>query len=254
MGDANAAGQHGGNSFRPCWPHSRRSVECRRARLTGASSPTALSRSRRTVVPRPAAEEGRSDLREFVIENGDFGWEKSRVRAPLDQRRATGATERSTGLTRDDLLFTAEFQTVHADRDLAAAFGLPRGTRLVRRCYRTQPGPEGKPFSLVTSYLVHSMVKSNPDLLSADAEPWPGGTQHQLHTVGIEVQTVIQRCRAVLPTAKEAEELGIDHDTPVIALHTMLKDTGDRVVEVSDVILPGRDRSTAIFTTHLPRW
>ncbi len=40
------------------------------------------------------------------------------------------------------------------------------------------------------SWLVYDLVASNPDLLDPSNEPWPGGTQHQLSTVGIELARI----------------------------------------------------------------
>lgn len=71
------------------------------------------------------------------------------MRVPEAQRRRTGATERDTGLTMQDLEFHAEFHPIPANQDLAAVFGVPVGATLLQQIYRTrsrredaaEPGP-----------------------------------------------------------------------------------------------------------------
>ncbi|WP_040723141.1 UTRA domain-containing protein, partial [Nocardia veterana] len=97
-------------------------------------------------------------------------------------------------------------------------------------------------------------VASNPELLDEDREPWPGGTQHQLFTVGIEVATIREEVEARPPTVHEAAELGMP--TEGVAVFDIRKtsiDTTGRVVEVADVVLPG-DRTQLVYTTNLALW
>lgn len=180
-------------------------------------------------------------------------WEKNRAREPLAERAKTGATERDTGLTIDDLVFSAKYHEAKASEDLAEVFGMPVGTRLLERRYQTRYREEDAPFNLVRSYLVYDMVASNPDLLDASKEPWPGGTQNQLHTIGIELDRVIERVTARPPTVEETEELGLTAGVAVIVLRKTSIDIKGRVVEVSDVTLPG-DRTELVFTTPLAKW
>jgi GntR family transcriptional regulator len=97
------------------------------------------------------------------------------------------------------------------------------------------------------------MVAGNPDVLDDSLEPWPGGTQNQLHTVGIEVDRVEERFTARPPTPEEAQELELPSGTSVILLRKTSYDTDGRVVDVSDVTLPG-DRTELLFVTTLERW
>lgn len=180
-------------------------------------------------------------------------WEKDRARAPREQRARTGATERDTGLETDDLVFHASYRETKADRDLAEAFGVDEGTALVERSYRTRYAAETTPLTLVTSYLVRDVIASNPDLLDETNEPWPGGTQSQLHTVGIELDRFEEHVTARPPSPEEAAELGLPPGMPVLILRKFAYDTEDRVVEVSDIKLPG-DRMEMVFTTRLERW
>lgn len=180
-------------------------------------------------------------------------WEKDRARKPSDVRARTGATEHDTGLAAADLVFSARYRTVEAAGPLAEAFGVPEGTALLERSYRTRYAAETAPFSLVTSYLLHAVAAADPELLDESKEPWPGGTHHQLSTVGVEIDRVEERCTARAPTAEEAGELGLPDRAAVLLLRKTSYDTGGRVVEVCDVVLPG-DRTELFFTTCLERW
>lgn len=186
-------------------------------------------------------------------DNARHQWEKDRARVSEAERQATGATERDTGLTVSDLVFSATYSDVPASEELAAHFGVPVGTPLVERVYRTHHREEDSPFNIARSYLVRDMVAANPDLLDQSKEPWPGGTQNQLYTVGIELDRIVERITARPPTVEESEELGLQGGVAVVVLRKTSIDTQGRVVEVSDVTLPG-DRTELIFTTHLARW
>jgi GntR family transcriptional regulator len=105
----------------------------------------------------------------------------------------------------------------------------------------------------VTSYLVRDLIAANPDLLDDSNEPWPGGTQNQLHTVGIEVDRVEERVTARPPTPEEAQELELAPGTPVILLRKTAYDIHRRVVDITHVTLPG-DRTELVFVTPLERW
>ncbi|MFG2138990.1 GntR family transcriptional regulator [Streptomyces sp. NPDC048650] len=180
-------------------------------------------------------------------------WEKDRARQPLEQRARTGATEHETGLQADDLVFAVTYREIRANEGLAKAFDLPEGVTLLERSYRTRYAAESAPFSLVTSYLVHDLVAQNPDLLDETKEPWPGGSQSQLSTVGIELARIEERVTARPPTPEEAAELALPPGTSVLVLRKTSYDTDDRAVDISDVILPG-DRTEMLFTTPLERW
>ncbi len=182
-----------------------------------------------------------------------YQWEKDRVRLSEEERRKTGATEKDTGLTMDGLTFHAEYGTVEASETLAATFGVPVGTRLLHRRYQTSSRQENAPLSLVYSWLPYDLVSANPALLSADNEPWPGGTQHQLYTVGIEIDRIVDELRARPPQPDEAAILDVEPGVSVIVLRKISIDTQGRVVEVAENILPG-DRYELVYNTQLERW
>lgn len=189
----------------------------------------------------------------LLRDNHRHQWEKDRARRPLTTRAATGATEHETGLQVHDLVFHARYREVAAPPELAGVFGVPEGIPLLERTYRTRCAAESAPFSLVTSYLVRDMIAANPALLDDANEPWPGGTQNQLYTVGIEVGRVEERVTARPPTPWETRELGLPPGTCVILLRKTSYDITGRVVDLSEVTLPG-DRAELLFTTSLERW
>lgn len=188
-----------------------------------------------------------------VRTNGRHQWEKGRARAPESERLKTGSTEHDTGLRVDDLVFHASYREGTADKDVAGVFGVPEGTAVVIRTYRTRCAVENSPFTLVTSYLIRALVEDNPDLRDETKEPWPGGTQSQLHTIGVELDRIEERVTARPPTPEEAHELELPPGTAVLVLRKTSYDTTGRVVEMSDVTFPG-DRTELHFTTPLERW
>jgi GntR family transcriptional regulator len=197
--------------------------------------------------------DGHTPRTRAVRDNHRHQWEKDRARRPLAQRASTGATEHETGLTSQDLVFHAEYDEIAAPRELAEAFAVPEGTPLLRRSYRTRCAHEAAPLSLVTSYLPRALIAANPELLDVSKEPWPGGTHHQLSTVGIEIDRVEERVTARAATEREAAELRLPAGACVILLRKTSYDIRDRVVDVSHVTLPA-DRTELLFTTRLERW
>ncbi|MFE2412470.1 GntR family transcriptional regulator [Kitasatospora sp. NPDC059408] len=195
----------------------------------------------------------RKEPTKVVRDGARHQWEKDRARQPESVRITTGATERDTGLTIGDLVFEAKYAQVSASGELAKEFGVPEGTTLLRRTYRTRNREELAPLNRAESYLVLDMIAGNPDLLRDDQEPWPGGTQNQLWTVGIELDRIVETFRARPPTPEEVEDLDLSAGVSVFICRKISIDINDRVVEVSDVVLPG-DRTELVFTSKLTRW
>ncbi|MFD8378851.1 UTRA domain-containing protein [Streptomyces sp. NPDC059679] len=194
----------------------------------------------------------REPRRRVERNNDRHQWEKDRARQSRAERLKTGSTEHDTGLETADLVFRVEYREATADEDRAVVFGVPVGTRLLERIYRTNCR-EDFPLALVRSYLVRDVAAANPDLLDDSNEPWPGGTQSQLYTLGIELDRVEERITARPPTVAEAEELGLKKGASVILLRKISIDINGRVVEFSDVTFSG-DRAELVFTTPLKRW
>jgi GntR family transcriptional regulator len=182
-----------------------------------------------------------------------YQWEKARALHSRDERSQTGSTEYDTGLDMDDLDFHAEYRTADAPVDLAEAFGVEPGSKLLHRIYRTLIHSEGAAVSLIDSYLVYEVAAANPELVDAGNEPWPGGTFHQLRSIGIEVERVVDEITARPPQGDESEQLGIGPGVAVLALRKTSIDTDGRTVEISDVIMPG-DRTVMTYQTRLDPW
>jgi GntR family transcriptional regulator len=182
-----------------------------------------------------------------------YQWEKDRALLSEEERRSTGATEHDTGLAFDELRFAAQYSSTEADTELADAFGVPVGTPLLRRSYRTRSYDEDAPLTITTSYLRRDLIEGNPDLLSDANEPWPGGTPHQLRTVGIELDRIVDEVTARPPTRDEADALGIEAGVSLIVLRKTSIDTTNRVVEVANVLMAG-DRTELVYTTRLKRY
>ena len=182
-----------------------------------------------------------------------YQFEKDSARASLEERSQTGSVEHDTGLEFGDLEFHADYAEVPAGDDLARVFSVEVGTTLLRRRYRTYIRGEGIALSLIDSYLVREVVATNPALLDADQEPWPGGTLNQLSTVGIEVDSVTDEIRARPPRNGEAEALGVGPGVAVLVLRKTSVDTAGRVIEFSDVVMPG-DRTVMEYHVQLERW
>lgn len=182
-----------------------------------------------------------------------YQWEKDRVRLSAEERGKTGATEFDTGLAFADLGFEANYSTIEASAELAEIFGVPAGTRMLKRDYLTSYKIENVPLNIVHSYLVYDVVAVNPDLVNVAKEPWPGGTQNQLSTIGIELDRIVDEITARPPLPDEAEILDVEPGVSVLVLRKTSIDTDERVVEFSEVVLPG-DRTEIAYTTRLTRW
>jgi GntR family transcriptional regulator len=182
-----------------------------------------------------------------------YQWEKDRVHLPESERSLSGSTEQDTGLDTVDLAITATYEEVPADPKMAGLFGVAEGTTLLRRVHRTRQHGDHALFGIGMSYVVKDMVKSNPDLLDPSKEPWPGGTQHQLYTVGIEVDQIVDEVTARPPTSEEATALDIGSGVAVIEIQKISIDTLGRVVEVSYAAWPG-DRTQLRYVTQLKKW
>ncbi|MEU6133403.1 GntR family transcriptional regulator [Nocardioides sp. NPDC047086] len=181
-----------------------------------------------------------------------YQWEKNRVGLSEEERLSEGASEKDTGLPLERFVFSARYEEAKADEDLADALGVEVGTPLLRRTYRTRVDDESAPFALVVSHLVVSHIEGNPRLMDESAEPWPGGTQHQLSTVGIEVERITDRVLARPATADEAREFDVAPGEALLVDRKTTFSTDGRVVEVADNKWPA-DRMALSFETTLEK-
>lgn len=201
---------------------------------------------RGTFVRRPKVRVKRRNIERYQ-------WEKNRVHEPEEVRRQTGGTEHDTGLSVHDLKFHAKYQELAAPADIGEIFGVPAGTKLLQRTYWTSAKTEDAPLSMSRSYLIYDLVARNPDLLNEANEPWPGGTHHQLSTVGVEVDRITDHVVARPPAPDEAETLRTEPGDWVLVLRKISTSTEGTVVEVADAIYPA-DRTELVYDIQLKRW
>lgn len=179
--------------------------------------------------------------------------QKDLVRRPAEERAQTGAAELATGTPIGQTEFIPTYDEIEADADLAEEFDLPEGAPIIRRTYRTVEAGTRRLLLWSVSYIPRALIESNGDLLTAANEPWPGGHQHQLYTVGIEIDRFANTLIAVQPSAEECDEWGMDPGVPMLRVRSRSIDTNGRVVEISDSHYPA-DRTEIAWTEQLERW
>ncbi|MFI9527337.1 UTRA domain-containing protein [Micromonospora rosaria] len=182
-----------------------------------------------------------------------YQWEKDRVHQPEEMRRQKGGTEYDTGLEVHQLQFHAEYSTVDASEEIAATFKVQAGTKLLRRMYWTSAKTEDAPLSMSVSYLIYDAVAKNPALLDDKNEPWPGGTHHQLSTIGVEVDHVSDHVIARPPTPSEVEILRTEPGDWILSIRKISTGVDGKVVEVADAVYPA-DRTELVYGIKLHPW
>ncbi|MGK4586038.1 GntR family transcriptional regulator [Kitasatospora sp. HPMI-4] len=182
-----------------------------------------------------------------------YAWEKQQAKRPETERMNNGVVERDTGLGHDQVECHTTFNAIPADLALASRFGVPVGTLMLHRNYWHSTPGDPTALSLIDSYLVHEVAARNPDLLDTSKEPWPGGTQHQLSTIGIEIAEIGDGISCRVATQEEARRLGIPPGSAVLLLDKTSVSTDGDVVEYSHVVLPG-DRTSIEYSVPLERW
>lgn len=192
----------------------------------------------------------------IVRDNRDYAMEKDLVLADEDVRARRGVSERLTGipvaeLHADDSTYDV-IQASECPPLVVEILQLTDNEKVLRRRYVRQH-VEGAGVSKSTSYLPYSVVSTNPRLLDKNEEPWPGGTFHQLWTVGKEVGRMEDRLSARTPTPAEQEELDIPPMVPIVDLIKITYDIQDQPLEVALIPVPG-DRGSFIYSTPLERW
>ncbi|MEV0650611.1 GntR family transcriptional regulator [Phytomonospora sp. NPDC050363] len=189
----------------------------------------------------------RVPLRRIVRSSDRHQEEKDLVLLSEEERRGPGAAETL------QLQFTATYEEIRADVALAEAFGIDEGAKLLQRIYETTDPATRQRQSWSVSYLPHDLISANPALLDSANEPWPGGTQHQLHTVGVEVVRVVDEVAATMPTTVDLKLWGMEKGVPLLKVRRISFDETGRVVEISDADYPA-DRTELRFTIPLAKW
>ncbi|WP_329176041.1 GntR family transcriptional regulator [Streptomyces sp. NBC_01477] len=179
--------------------------------------------------------------------------EKDLARRPASERAGIGEAETNLNMSIVDQVFDSTYDTITAGSQLAEVFGIATSDLLLRRRYISKDTRTDRLLSFSTSYMPVSLVSSNPDLMDETKEPWPGGTQHQLSTVGVEIMCMVDQVTGRMPTTVEAQQWGLPDGVPLLLCRRISLDANNRTVEVSDAEYPA-DRTELRFITPLKPW
>ncbi|MDQ2706578.1 MAG: GntR family transcriptional regulator [Actinomycetota bacterium] len=179
--------------------------------------------------------------------------EKAFVLRPETERALVGTAEIESKVKIEDLRFRSDYQVVPANRDVAAALEIDEGDEVLRRAWEHVDPDSGRREAWSVSHIPASYVKDNPALFDPANEPWPGGTQHQLSTVGIEIMTIIDEVTAHMPTTADARLWELEPGVPMLRCRRISVDQHARRVEISDAEYPA-DRTRLDFVTPLEPW
>lgn len=179
--------------------------------------------------------------------------EKDLAIRPESERRTVGEAETNLDMSIEDQQFTSAYDQVPADEKLAEVFGIAPADLLLRRRFTAKDSHTGHLLSFSTSYIPLALVEGNPDLLDENNEPWPGGTMHQLSTVGIEITSIVDQVTGRMPTTVEAQLWGLPDGIPLLLCRRISFDADNRTVEISDAEYPA-DRTELRFVTPLKPW
>lgn len=191
--------------------------------------------------------------RQVVRSSARHQEEKDMVPKPEEERARVGTAEIESKVTIKDLIFRPKYDVVSADADVAAALEIDEGARILRRSWELVDPAIGRREAWSVSQIPETYVRDNPALFDPANEPWPGGTQHQLSTVGIEVMTIIDQVTAHMPTTAEAQLWDLHPGVPMLRCRRISIDQRGRRVEISDAEYPA-DRTRLDFITPLTPW
>lgn len=178
--------------------------------------------------------------------------EKDLVLAQEDERGRNGIAEYDLGVPIDDLHFTATHDVIKADTELAEGFNIKQGADVLRRVFELTNPKSGHREAWSVSYIPYDLISAKPEVFES-VKPHPGGTQHQLHAVGIELARIDDEVTAAMPTTVTAQLWAMDPGVPMIRVRRISIDTQGRTVEISDADFPA-DRTKLHFSTPLTLW
>ena len=121
------------------------------------------------------------------------------------ERAAVGEAETNHAMSIHEQRFSSHYSVVSADDDVAHALAINVGDQVLRRRYEAVDPQTEHQLSYSVSHIPLHLLEANPALLDENNEPWPGGTQHQLLTVGIEVMCIVDEVTARMPATVEAQ-------------------------------------------------
>ena len=195
----------------------------------------------------------RTPPRRVVRSNERHQPEKDRVLLTERERAQRGTAEIESGVDLAELDFRPDYTVVGADTDLAAALDIDPGTEVLQRSWEFRDPATGRREAWSVSHIPAAYVSANPALFDAANEPWPGGTQHQLATVGIEIMTIVDEVTAHMPSTADAALWELQDGVPMLRCRRKSFDQHGRCVEISDADFPA-DRTRLDFTTPLTPW
>jgi GntR family transcriptional regulator len=179
--------------------------------------------------------------------------EKDNANLPEKERGALGEAETNLAMSISDQEFSSKYDVFPAPVDIAAVFGIVPTTPLLRRRYTSTDPKSGNLLSNSVSYIPKSLVEGNPAILDENNEPWPGGTLHQLSTVGIEIMKGVGEVTARMPSSAEGQEWDLPPGIPLLFCRRLSYDQAGTLIEISDAWYPA-DRTELRFTTPLKPW
>ena len=169
------------------------------------------------------------------------------------ERASLGEAETNLNMSIAAQQFSSHYDVIAAGDDLARVFNIDSIDKVLRRRYEALDPRTGLYLSCSVTYIPVDLIAGNPALLDERNEPWPGGTQHQLSTVGIEITTMVDEVTARMPTTVEIQMWGLPEGVPLIFCRRISLDIDGRIVEVSDADYPA-DRTELHFVTPLKPW
>ena len=179
--------------------------------------------------------------------------EKDLVLRPEEERAQTGTSEMEMQTSIDDFDFRCTAERIPASEPVASVLGVAPGTELLYRTFQKTDRTTAALHEWSVSYIPVELIKGNPDIIEKADQPWPGGTQHQLYTVGIEITRVIDEVTSAMPTTVDQQRWELEDGVPLLRVRRISIDDQDRVVEVSDAVFPA-DRTKLVFNTPLRKW
>jgi GntR family transcriptional regulator len=179
--------------------------------------------------------------------------EKDLARRGLNERVQVGEAETNLNMPIADQDFSSHYAVIPASPELAEIFRIEPDADLLERRFESTDRRTGHLLSASISYIPKVLVEANPKLLDGANEPWPGGTQHQLSTVGIEIMCVLDLVNARMPSTVESQLWGLSDGIPLLFCRRVSLDADNQVVEISDATYPA-DRTELQFVTPLRAW
>jgi GntR family transcriptional regulator len=170
-------------------------------------------------------------------------------RSAVDRYRPRSATaaggistpfSRDLGTTWDDpaIEVTQQYRTAKAGRLWGPLLHIdPSDLVLVRHYFFRS---DRRPAQSSRSALPFELVEGTP-LTDVSLEPWDGGTEGQMRSIGVTVTGVREEIRARMPTTKERSRLEIPGGVPVFEV-TRLHLAGERPVEAALIVIPADRR------------